>query len=267
MRFKEVPRFIEELKAYLALYPNTWGFVFEDDIFGVSKKWLEEFAKIYPREVGLPYGCNMRPNLVTPELVKALAETGCRRVNMAIESGDDEVRNFILNRNLAREKLVRAFRLFKEAGVEVKSYNIVGSPHETPAAVLETIKINAEIDPEYMQLTIFYPYEGTPLFDLVVDEHLMADREVTDYFRDTSLEQSSISRAQVIMFNRNFEGLVKHYQRIWKLPGPLKGLAEKATAKFLCWDKAPAVFGTIERMRQPFRFPLRGSSKVVESAC
>lgn len=253
MRFKKVDRFIAELKTYLDRYPDTWAFVFEDDIFGVSKKWMAEFADKYPKAIGLPYGCNMRPNLVKKELVEMFAASGCQRVNMAIESGNDEVRNFILNRNLSRERVVNAFKLFKDAGVEVKSFNIVGSPHETPAAVLDTIKINAEIDPQFMQHTIFYPYEGTPLYDMVHRENLVADREVTDYFQDTALDQESIRRDQVIMFNKYFEPLVRHYRRMSELPGPLATLGTALTDRFLVWDGAPDAFDTARKVRDAFR--------------
>jgi radical SAM superfamily enzyme YgiQ (UPF0313 family) len=242
MRFRDVPAFVEELVEYKQRYPETWAFFFEDDIFGVSKRWLKEFVPLYKEKVGLPYGCNMRPNLVDQWMVDQLADSGCIRVHMAIESGNEEIRNRILNRHLEHEKLVESFAKFQRAGVQVMSYNIVGSPHETPEAVLDTIKINAEINPDHIQHSIFFPYEGTPLFDLVHDEKLVSsEREVTDYFADTALEQDSIRRDQVLMFQQNFKPLVRHYQRLRGLPRPLGSLATAATDRFLTWGGAPRV--------------------------
>jgi len=248
MRFKDVPAFVQELKEYRERYPGTWAFFFEDDIFGVSKRWLKEFVPLYKQEVGLPFGCNMRPNLVDDWMVDTLADAGCIRVHMAVESGNDEIRNFILNRKLEREKLVESFRAFKRRGIQVMSYNIVGSPHETPEAVLDTIKINAEIDPEHIQHSIFYPYEGTPLFGLVHSENLVSeDREVTDYFADTALEQSSIRRDQVLMFQQNFKPLVRHYQRMWRFPKPFAHWATTFTDRFLTWGGAPRVMTLLNK--------------------
>jgi radical SAM superfamily enzyme YgiQ (UPF0313 family) len=246
VRFKDVPRFIGELKLYLQRYPDIQGFFFEDDIFGVSKRWLKEFGPVYKAEIGKPFGCNMRPNLVDDWMVDSLAGMGCQRVHMAIEAGNEGVRNAILNRRLSNAKLVEAFLKFKRRGIQVMSYNIVGSPHETPEAVLETIKINAEISPDFIQHSIFYPYEGTPLFDLVNRENLWAkNRTVTDYFADTALEQDSISRDHVLMFQRNFKELVKLYQRFEKLPGPARGLAVKASDRFLVWKGAPRLMSML----------------------
>jgi len=251
VRFKDVPLFIEELKLYLERFPSTQGFFFEDDIFGVSKRWLKEFGPAYKAEIGKPFGCNMRPNLVDDFMVDALADMGCGRVHMAIEAGNEEVRNAVLNRRLTNEKLIEAFLKFKRKGIQVMSYNIVGSPHETPEAVLETIKVNAVIDPDFIQHSIFYPYEGTPLYDLVNKENLWAKgREVTDYFADTALEQDSITRDQVLMFQRNFKQLVAHYKRLQRLPRSVRPLALAATDRFLVWGGAPRMLSFLASRRK-----------------
>lgn len=254
LRFKEVPTFIREINDYRAKYPKTQGFFFEDDIFGVWKKWLREFVPAYKKEVGLPFGCNMRPNLVDQEMVDLLAGAGCKRVHMAIEAGSDEVRNKILNRRLSRETLLTTFKMFKDAGIQCQSYNIVGSPHETASQILETVKINAEIDPEFIQHSIFYPYEGTPLYDLVHKEGLVArDRDVTDYFADTVLEQDCINRDQVVMFQQHFKELVKHYQRMDRWPAMMRSLGTKLTDKFLVATYAPTVMSTATKVRGMFK--------------
>lgn len=270
VRFKDVPRFIEEIKTYQARFPFIQAFFFEDDIFGVSKRWLKEFAPVYKREIGKPFGCNMRPNLVDDWMVDTLAEAGCVRVHMAIEAGNEGVRNAILNRRLSNEKLVESFLKFKRKGIQVMSYNIVGSPHETPEAVLETIKLNARIDPDFMQHSIFYPYEGTPLYDLVTKEGLWAKgRDVTDYFADTALEQASITREQVLMFQQNFKELVKLYQRVERLPEPVRRLARGASDRFLAWSGAPRVVGLLRKRAKarPGRDKRDQAAAAMEVAC
>ena len=46
--------------------------VFLDDLFIVYADWLRELAERFPREVGLPFFCNVRANLVTPEKIDLL---------------------------------------------------------------------------------------------------------------------------------------------------------------------------------------------------
>ena len=90
--------------------------VFVDDTFVLDREWLQEFAGQYRERVGLPFFCNVRANLVTPELVQLLRWAGCHSVSMGIEAGDDEVRNKLLNRNLSRPSGRHAARLIREGG-------------------------------------------------------------------------------------------------------------------------------------------------------
>ena len=63
-RQRSVDNVIEEVNAVRARYPLEFV-VFVDDTFVVSREWLAEFAEKFSREVGLPFFCNTRANLVT----------------------------------------------------------------------------------------------------------------------------------------------------------------------------------------------------------
>ena len=72
--------------------------------------WLRELAEKFPREVGLPFFCNVRANLVTPEKIELLKQAGCASVGMGLETGNPALRNEILKRNLSDEQIVEASR-------------------------------------------------------------------------------------------------------------------------------------------------------------
>ena len=61
VRRKSVPRAVDEIKYIADRYPLKHVH-FSDDLFFIrnSYKWLEEFAEVYPKEVGLPWNCNIR---------------------------------------------------------------------------------------------------------------------------------------------------------------------------------------------------------------
>ena len=46
-----------------------------------------------------------------------LKEAGCHSVAIAIEAGNDELRNAILKRNMSRETILNACRIIREAGL------------------------------------------------------------------------------------------------------------------------------------------------------
>ena len=58
--------------------------------------------------------------------VKDLKKAGCFKVHIGIESGHQEFRKNMLNRNMTNEQIITAFSWAKQAGLLTKSYNIVG---------------------------------------------------------------------------------------------------------------------------------------------
>jgi anaerobic magnesium-protoporphyrin IX monomethyl ester cyclase len=136
---------------------------FQDDIFILDKRWLREFAPRFQAEVGLPFWCHVRANLVTEEVVALLKEGGCVAVAMGVEAGNDELRNRILKRRLAREEIVNTGRWLIEYGIELLTQNMIALPGETIDMAFETVAINAAIRPQHMNLYFFQPYPGTEL--------------------------------------------------------------------------------------------------------
>jgi radical SAM superfamily enzyme YgiQ (UPF0313 family) len=146
---------------------------------------------------------------------------------MGIESGSDHIRNKVLCRNISQQQLIDAFRLCKEAGLKIHSFNMVGLPYETLRMMLDTIKINAKLDTDINQVTIFYPYKKTPLYETCIKENLIAARkESLDYIRDTTLKFGYIRRNQIIFIQKYFSILVKVYKSINKLPERFRAFAQ-----------------------------------------
>jgi anaerobic magnesium-protoporphyrin IX monomethyl ester cyclase len=136
---------------------------FQDDIFILDKRWLREFAPRFREEVGLPFWCHVRANLVTEEVVGLLKEAGCVAAAMGVEAGDDKLRNQVLRRQMSREEIVRAGRWLIDYGIELLTQNMMALPGETIDMAFETVKINAAIRPQHMNLYFLQPYPGTEL--------------------------------------------------------------------------------------------------------
>lgn len=172
LRRRSVGNVIAELKELKAAFPVELV-VFQDDIFILDPEWVLEFSRRYRAEVGLPFHCHLRANLVTEELVQALAEAGCVSVKMAIESADDTIRNRILKRGMSREQILRASQLVREAGIVLVTQNILGNPHETLEQALQTLQLNIQCKPSYAFATLLQPYPRTEIGDYVRDQGLL----------------------------------------------------------------------------------------------
>lgn len=130
VRRRSVGKVLEELHWLRERYPLQFV-VFLDDTFIWPRDWLEDFCARYPQEIGLPFFCNVRPNLVNEEVVRLLKEAGCVSVGFGLESGDDEMRNRVLGRRLTREQILKAAHLLRLAGIPFITTNMLGLPTGT----------------------------------------------------------------------------------------------------------------------------------------
>lgn len=218
VRFRCVPLVIAELRKVLSDYPFIRRFVFDDDILPLRRDWFREFARAYAREIGRPFACNLRPNLADEEVVALLREAGCDEVRFGLESGNDGLRNGLLNRQISCEQIVRAFELCHQAGLKTFSFNIVGFPDETVQQMLDTVKLNALVHADVTRVSIFYPYPRTRLYDLCREKGLLTERVVTDYATDTILKMDKVQRNRVVFIRRYFPLLARLYRLFRRLP-------------------------------------------------
>jgi radical SAM superfamily enzyme YgiQ (UPF0313 family) len=225
IRFRSVDNVITEIKEVINKYPSIRSLIFDDDILFLKKSWSEEFTERYRKEIGLPFTCNARANLIDESRVELLKKAGCIHVKFGIESGNENISNNILKRQLKNSHIINAFSLCKKAGLITESFNMVAVPNDTPSTILDTIKLNARIEVDNMQVTIFQPYIGTKLAEFCEEKYgLKSDDLASDFFSPSILKLESVKPSQALMFRDYFKVLVRYYQVLLKLPSWLSNL-------------------------------------------
>jgi radical SAM superfamily enzyme YgiQ (UPF0313 family) len=236
-RFHSPEYSIEYLKKLISTYPQVEYLNFRDDILPWKDGWLERFTTLYRKEIGLPFICNYRANLVTPEIVRMLREAGCYQMFFGVESGNDYIRNEVLNRHMSREKIVEAFDACREVGIKTVAYNMVGIPYEDKARVLDTVKLNVEIKADHSLSPIYYPYPDTALFDTAVREGWVP--RVYDYREDRYVDQPTLPRDQLYFARHYFRTFVRLYRILEKIPEPLSRYMEKGVDRVFLSRRLP----------------------------
>ena len=164
-----VDRIIAELKDLKARY-ETQFIKFYDDIFVfIDDDWLAEFAEKYPREIGLPFHCLMRANLLTEPILKKLKRAGLASISMSIESGNDRVRNEILKRNMSKETLLKAFELCRKYEIPTFSNTIFAIPGSSLADDIESLDLNLACHVTFGEFPLFFPYPKTELAEYAME--------------------------------------------------------------------------------------------------
>ncbi|MDH7486263.1 MAG: radical SAM protein [Anaerolineae bacterium] len=208
---RRVAHVIEEVNWVRERYPLE-HVVFLDDVFVLNRRWLEEFAARWPREVGLSFFCNVRANLIArrPEIVSLLKQAGCTTVSMGVETANDRIRNELLQRHMSRQEMVETGRLFKEAGIHLTTTNMLGLPTGTLEDDMETMRLNAQVQASYAHAFLFQPYPGTELGQFTLEQ---------GYMNGTFEDISSVAwDRSILIFPSELEKRqVEHLQRLFAL--------------------------------------------------
>ena len=164
IRSRSVDSMIKEIKDVKDNYFMDMVNI-DDDIFLLKPKgWLEEFADKYPKEIGLPLYCNVRPETVNEKTGFLLNKMNCTHVAMGIECGNNEVAKKVLKRNTSNEKIIEAVRILKKNKIKVMTQNLIGLPIPNPTEVdFDTLDFNIKLRPHFGWASILYPYPGTEI--------------------------------------------------------------------------------------------------------
>jgi len=228
-RYRSAESSIQEIEYAMERYPVKAVYV-GDDIFGLNKKWREEFCTKYKERINLDFYCLLRPDLVNKAFLELLAYAGCKSISLGLEAGNEHVRNNIMNRRMTQETIIRAFKLVHSYGIQTNAINIIGTPGENDAAIWDTIKLNRLVKPTSTGANIFYPYEGTALGDYCFDNNLV-DLESFDSF-------SNERRESILAYSEEFKSRLLYYRENWDVlvyPYDFKRRIMKYVRKTFLW--------------------------------
>lgn len=207
---------------------------FVDDSFTLDRDWLERFAGVYRRRVGLPYSCNMRLDHCTPEIADLLVDSGCGLAFVGVESGDERVRQRLLGRKMSNELIRGAVKLLHERGIRTITENMIGLPGETFEQALCTLRLNMELRPTLANASLFAPYPDLPLTRYAIRHGYFdggCDDLGTNYYHHSLMKYPS-RRARNRMLNlRSFFSLLARHPRFWPLLRPLLELPPNALTR------------------------------------
>ncbi|MEW6349814.1 MAG: radical SAM protein [Thermodesulfobacteriota bacterium] len=165
VRRRSVGNVLAEIDETARRYPTDYVRFSDDAFVHRVDEWLEELARDYPKQLGIPFYCLVRANCVTPDMVRLLKEAGCRSVCMSIESASARIREEVLNRKMTTEQIVRAFDLFNHAGIKIYTNSMFGLPSSNLQDEIDTLDLNIRCRPAYSNFTICVPFPGTEMFD------------------------------------------------------------------------------------------------------
>ncbi len=124
---------------------------------------MRMLALIRERRLDIVWTCNARANEIDPEMLAAMREAGCRRLQYGIEVGNAEMLRSI--KKITREKVAEAVRQTRAARISAHGYFIFGFIEETAATIEETIEFARRLELDSASFAVMVPYPGTQEFE------------------------------------------------------------------------------------------------------
>jgi radical SAM superfamily enzyme YgiQ (UPF0313 family) len=121
---------------------------------------------------------NARVDTIDEEMLRAMKESGCIRIEFGVESGDQSVRK-IARKGITDQQIVNAHKWAKKAGIQVGAFVMVGNLGETMESVRMTAELLKDIGEDVM-VSIACPYPGTELYHIAKEKGYL---RVTDWSR------------------------------------------------------------------------------------
>jgi len=163
---------------------------FQDDTFILNRDWVMTFIEAYKKEIDLPFACLIRADLTDEGLITALKEAGCAKVYFGVESGDSELRNNLLQKNITDEMIIKTAGWLKKYQIGFRTYNMIGLPGETIEQAFKTVDLNARIKTDYPWCSVYQPYPETELGTYALEQemlHYSQDKIHPSFFKNSIL--------------------------------------------------------------------------------
>ncbi|MDA8218691.1 MAG: radical SAM protein [Dehalococcoidales bacterium] len=187
------------------------------DLFTVSREQVVGLCELLINEgPKVRWTCNSRVDFVDEEMLRLMARAGCWFMSWGIESASREVLGRA-RKGTDPEKVKRALRWAKAAGIKNWGYFIIGLPGETEETIRQTIDFAKRLPLDLALFHIAAPYPGTPFFFEVLEN---------GWFRPgTCWEEVDMDESTVLDYPRlkaeDLERWQKRAFREWALrPGP-----------------------------------------------
>jgi anaerobic magnesium-protoporphyrin IX monomethyl ester cyclase len=188
------------------------------DLFTVSREQVMELCKrMIDEKINIKWMCNSRVDYVDEEMLQLMGKAGNWLISWGIESGNEQILKRA-HKGISVEKVARALRWSKKAGIMNWGYFIIGLPGETEDSIRDTISFAKKLPLDIALFHVAAPHPGTPFFFEVVKEGWFRPGtrwEQVDMDKDTVLDYPNLPAERLLYWQ-------KRAFREWAFrPGPI----------------------------------------------
>src|SRR3989338_1045884 len=108
----------------------------------------------------------IRVDTLDENICRKMKESGCYEVSIGIESGNQDILDKIVKKNLKLERVYNGVRLLRKYGIRTNGFFIVGFPGESIENMRETFRFARSLRLNASFLMAASPLPGTKLYEI-----------------------------------------------------------------------------------------------------
>ncbi len=164
---------IEEMKAFVK--QGFHWFYFVDNTFNLPPSYAKEICRmIIHQDLNIDWRCILYPGKVDEDMIKLMAEAGCREVSLGFESGCGKILKN-MNKKFSPEEIRKTSLMLEKKGIQQVGFLMLGGPGETRESVLESFSFVDSLPLNTIKISKgirIYPY--TALAKIAVNEGMIS---------------------------------------------------------------------------------------------
>ncbi len=190
-RARSAENVLDEIEHLVSSY-GVKEIHFDDDNLVLNRKRAQKiFQGIIDRRLDIvwtvPTGLALWA--VDDALLELMKESGCYKLYVAVESGDEHILKDVIRKPLDLKSIKPLVHTLKKLEIEVETFFVVGMPGETEGSLKRTFKFARDLDVDATHFFFANPMPGTVLWDVV---------SRNGYFREGfSYERIRVERANI----------------------------------------------------------------------
>ncbi len=165
-RLRSISSILSEVRDIIAL--QNYEYINFYDNINIDRTFFHQFCKMFIKhQIKLPWGCELRVDVIQEEEARLLRDAGCQLVATGIESASHDV----LKTNFKYQDPIRVrngLKNLKKHGIAVQCYFVLGLPGENESTFQETINYIKELPLTHADKLEYFaatPYPGSKLWE------------------------------------------------------------------------------------------------------
>ncbi|MBN2407449.1 MAG: cobalamin-dependent protein [Elusimicrobia bacterium] len=171
-RYRSAENVLDEIEFLLKKY-GIRELQFVDDNLTMNRERAKKiFSGMIERKFNLLW---TTPNGVAAwtlddEMLGLMKKSGCYKLSLAVESGDEHVLHDIICKPVDLEKIPGLVKKIRKLGMGVDVFFIIGLPGETVDSMKKSLAFARSLAPDNLGIFIASPHPGTRLWDICVEK-------------------------------------------------------------------------------------------------